>query len=193
MPAPTACAQHPDVQTRLRCSSCDTPICPDCGQEAAVGYKCPACARHLDATTSTRAATGGGALERLAGRANATRGPVPGDRAAGERLPLAIGLRATLVGFAAVVAGGLVLAPVLQGGFLFLLSSGAIGWAVARAVYWGSAEVDSPYIRAIAMTFAGFSVAVALAVAGIGTAPAGLLFLAYPAAVYGGWVVLRGR
>ncbi|MFU8839537.1 MAG: hypothetical protein ACNA8R_02315 [Nitriliruptoraceae bacterium] len=158
-----------------------------------MGYKCPACARHLDATTSTRPRSGGGALERLVGRANASRRPSTPSGAAGDRLPLAIGLRATLVGFAAVVGGGLVLAPVLQGGFLFLLSSGAIGWAVARAVYWGSTEVDSPYLRAIAMTFAGFSVAVALAVAGIGTAPAGLLFLAYPAAVYGGWIVVRGR
>lgn len=158
-----------------------------------MGYKCPACARHLDATTSTRPRAGGGVFERLAKRANAPGRPSAPLGTAGDRLPLATGLRATLVGFAAVVGGGLVLAPVLQGGFLFLLSSGAIGWAVARAVYWGGAEVDSPYIRAIAMTFSGFSVAVALAVAGIGTAPAGLLFLAYPAAVYGGWIVLRGR
>jgi hypothetical protein len=89
--------------------------------------------------------------------------------------------------------GGLLLSPVLQGGLFFLLSSGVIGWAVARAVYWGSTEVDSPFIRAIAMTFAGFTVAVALVVANLGTTPAGILFLAYPAAVYGGWVVVRGR
>jgi hypothetical protein len=87
----------------------------------------------------------------------------------------------------------LVLAPVLQGGFLFLLSSGAVGWGVARAVYWGSRERDQPFVRAVAMTLAGFTVAIALAVAGFSTAPPGLTFLAYPAAVYGGWIVVRGR
>jgi hypothetical protein len=111
----------------------------------------------------------------------------------GAPLPAATGLRAALVGFAAALLGGLLLSPVLQGGLFFLLSSGVIGWGVARSVYWGSTEVDSPFVRAIAMTLSGFSVAVALGVAGLGTAPAGILFLAYPAAVYGGWVVVRGR
>lgn len=192
MPAPTACAQHPDVQTRLRCSSCETPICPACGREAAVGYKCPACARHLDATTSARPTASSSLVERLAGRANAAprRSSPP---AAGASLPAGTGARATLVGLVAAVVGGVLLSPVLQGGFLFLLSSGAIGWGVARVVYWASAEVDAPYVRAIALTFAGFAVAIALVVAGRGPAPAGVLLLAYPAAVYGGWVVVRGR
>jgi hypothetical protein len=193
MPAPTACAQHPDVQTRLRCSACETPICPACGREAAVGFKCPPCARHLDATTSARPRSGGGRFEQVVGRANTPRGDAPASRVSGERLPIGTGARATLVGLAAAVLGGLLLSPVLQGGFFFLLTSGAIGWGVARAVYWGGTEVDSPYLRAIALTFAGFTVAVALAFAGAGTAPAGLLFLAYPAAVYGGWIVVRGR
>ena len=39
------CARHPKVQTALRCSSCGTPICPDCMVPAAVGNKCPDCAR----------------------------------------------------------------------------------------------------------------------------------------------------
>jgi hypothetical protein len=39
------CSNHPDVQTRLTCSSCGTPICPRCMVPAAVGQKCPACAR----------------------------------------------------------------------------------------------------------------------------------------------------
>lgn len=158
-----------------------------------MGFKCPACARHLDATTSTRPRSGSGVSERLAGRLNEPGRRRPPTRAAGERLPAGTGVRATLVGFAAAMLGGLLLSPVLQGGLFFLLSSGVIGWAVARAVYWGGTEVDSPFIRAIAVTFAGFAVAVALVVANLGTAPAGILFLAYPAAVYGGWVVVRGR
>lgn len=193
MPAPTACALHPDVQTRLRCSSCETPICPDCGREAAVGFKCPACARHLDVTTSTRPRSGGGVSDRLVGRMNGPDRHRTSAPPAGERLPTGTGLRAALVGFAAALVGGVLLAPVLQGGLFFLLSSGVIGWGVARAVYWGSTEIDSPFVRGAAVTFAGLAVAVALLVAGLGTAPAGILLLAYPAALYGGWVVVRGR
>ena len=193
MPPPTACSQHPSVQTRLRCSSCETPICPACAREAAVGYKCPPCARHLDATTSQRAGQGVGPLDRFSASMNRRAATSDQGNASGERLAVTVGVRAVAVGLAAAVVGGFVLAVVLQGGFLFLLSSGAIGWGVARAVYWGSEERDSPFIRAMAMTLAGFTVAIALAVAGAGTAPAGLLFLAYPAAVYGGWIVVRGR
>lgn len=45
MPEPTTCARHPSVETRLRCSSCDTPICPRCAVEAPIGMRCPDCAR----------------------------------------------------------------------------------------------------------------------------------------------------
>ncbi len=38
------CHWHPDRQTLLSCSSCGTPICPDCARTAAVGMKCPDCA-----------------------------------------------------------------------------------------------------------------------------------------------------
>ena len=159
-----------------------------------MGYKCPACARHLDGTTSRRADQGAGALERFSASVNrrAGGGGTP-SAPSGERLAATVGARAVAVGLVAAVVGGLVLAVVLQGGFLFLISSGAIGWGVARAVYWGSEERDSPFIRAVAMTLAGFTVAVAMAFAGLSTAPAGLVFLAYPAAIYGGWIVVRGR
>lgn len=196
MPAPTACRQHPSVQTRLRCSSCEAPICPQCAREAAVGYKCPACARQDDATTTPRTQSGSRALERFSGSVNRrARGGSTGDggAASGERLGVSVAARAVAIGAAAAVLGGLVLAPVLQGGFLFLLSSGAVGWGVARAVYWGSQERDSALVRAVALTLAGFTVAIALAVAGFPTAPPGLTFLAYPAAVYGSWIVVRGR
>jgi len=160
-----------------------------------VGYKCPACARQRDATTSRRVGPASGAMERLSGSMNRrVRGRAGDDRAAsGDRLGVSVGVRAVVIGGAAAVLGGLVLSPVLQGGFLFLLSSGAVGWAVARAVYWGSRERDAPFVRAVALTLAGFTVAIALAVAGLSTAPPGLVFLAYPAAVYGGWIVVRGR
>jgi hypothetical protein len=133
-------------------------------------------------------------MERLSASANRrARGSAGDGGAAGGRLGVSIAVRALAVGTAAAVLGGMVLAPVLQGGFLFLLSSGAVGWGVARAVYWGSQERDAPFVRAVALTLAGFTVAIALAVAGFSTAPPGLTFLAYPAAVYGGWIVVRGR
>jgi hypothetical protein len=103
------------------------------------------------------------------------------------------GARGTVAGVLAAVLGGLLLGPILTGGTFFLISSGVIGWGVARAVYWATQERSSPYLRAIALTAAGFSVAVGLVTAGANAAPAGLGFLAYPAAMYGGWIVVRQR
>lgn len=39
------CVNHPDVETRLACSSCESPICTRCMRQSAVGQKCPSCAR----------------------------------------------------------------------------------------------------------------------------------------------------
>lgn len=44
-PTETTCARHPGTETRLRCSQCDTPICPRCSVTTPVGQKCPDCAR----------------------------------------------------------------------------------------------------------------------------------------------------
>ncbi len=41
---PVPCADHPDVETRLRCSRCGKPICPRCGVRTPVGMRCPDCA-----------------------------------------------------------------------------------------------------------------------------------------------------
>jgi hypothetical protein len=43
--APVTCANHPRVETRVRCSNCDKPICTDCMVPAPVGIKCRECAR----------------------------------------------------------------------------------------------------------------------------------------------------
>ncbi len=40
-----ACARDPEVQTALRCSRCDTPICPKCLIQTPVGARCKDCAR----------------------------------------------------------------------------------------------------------------------------------------------------
>lgn len=39
------CVNHPDVETRIACSTCGDPICTRCMRTAAVGQKCPRCAR----------------------------------------------------------------------------------------------------------------------------------------------------
>ncbi|MBI4216901.1 MAG: hypothetical protein HY687_05890 [Chloroflexi bacterium] len=39
------CARHPEVETTLRCSKCETPICPKCLVYTHAGARCPACAQ----------------------------------------------------------------------------------------------------------------------------------------------------
>ena len=41
--APSVCYRHPDRPTRLACSECGRPICPECSRDAVVGQKCPEC------------------------------------------------------------------------------------------------------------------------------------------------------
>jgi membrane associated rhomboid family serine protease len=48
LPAPPAqtievCYRHPNVQTRVHCTRCGRPICPDCMIPAPVGFQCPEC------------------------------------------------------------------------------------------------------------------------------------------------------
>lgn len=180
------CSRHPDTETRLRCSACETAICPNCWVEAAVGYQCPGCAgdRGQSAAEPTAAPSRGSSGR----RADRSSSGVDGDKASSTVIA-----RAVAVGGLAAVLGGLLLGPVLQQGTLFLLSSGAIGWGVARAVLWGAHEVSTPLTRALALAFAGATAAVGLLTAGGADAAAGMLFLAYPAALYGGWIVVRRR
>ena len=42
--AVTHCSAHPDVETELRCSRCDKPICPRCLVQTPVGARCRECA-----------------------------------------------------------------------------------------------------------------------------------------------------
>ena len=196
------CPRHPDVETRLSCSACGELICPSCGREAAVGYKCPDCAQQSDDATKPRAGTGAGSmLSRLrsSGGSSESRGlgdDAPSRPSPGEGTPAAVGARATAVGIGAAVAAGLVLAPVLAQGAFFLISAGVLGWAAARSVYWASEEANSPYLRALAMSVAALTVLVGhvdpMGAAGVDGVRE-LAFLAYPAALYGGWIVVRQR
>ncbi len=39
------CANHPGVETYLRCNKCDKPICLQCAVQTPVGYRCKECVR----------------------------------------------------------------------------------------------------------------------------------------------------
>jgi hypothetical protein len=39
------CANHPDIETRLRCKKCEKPICPKCAVHTPTGYQCRECIR----------------------------------------------------------------------------------------------------------------------------------------------------
>ena len=59
------CYRHGDRETRLSCSSCERPICVECVRTAAVGQKCPECARPQgDARVITAAELYGTSLRR---------------------------------------------------------------------------------------------------------------------------------
>src|SRR4030066_1740287 len=39
------CANHPNVETTLRCNNCEKPICPKCAILTPTGYRCKECVR----------------------------------------------------------------------------------------------------------------------------------------------------
>jgi membrane associated rhomboid family serine protease len=51
-----SCYRHPNRETRVSCSKCGRPICPDCMTPTPVGMRCPECAR--ERTKVTRGAVG---------------------------------------------------------------------------------------------------------------------------------------
>jgi nitrate reductase NapE component len=42
---PLTCANHPGVETTLRCNRCEKPICPKCAVLTPTGYRCKECVR----------------------------------------------------------------------------------------------------------------------------------------------------
>jgi hypothetical protein len=43
--APIYCANHPGVETTLRCNKCEKPICARCAIRTPTGYRCKECVR----------------------------------------------------------------------------------------------------------------------------------------------------
>jgi hypothetical protein len=44
-PVPVYCANHPGVETGLRCNNCGKPICAQCAIHTPTGYRCKECVR----------------------------------------------------------------------------------------------------------------------------------------------------
>ncbi len=60
-PDTPVCARHTDRPTRLRCTRCDRPACPDCLRDASVGQQCVDCVNE-GARTVRHARTSAGAV-----------------------------------------------------------------------------------------------------------------------------------
>ncbi|PWH13847.1 MAG: hypothetical protein DDG59_13705 [Anaerolineae bacterium] len=44
-PPALTCTYHPNIETSLRCSTCEKPICPKCAILTPTGYRCKDCVR----------------------------------------------------------------------------------------------------------------------------------------------------
>lgn len=52
-PTTLYCANHPDVETTLRCNRCEKPICTKCAVLTPTGYRCRECVRAQQKTFDT--------------------------------------------------------------------------------------------------------------------------------------------
>jgi hypothetical protein len=127
------CARHPDVETALRCSRCETPICPKCLIQTPVGARCKDCARIGKNPIYTL--TTGAALKAAA--ASVIGGVVMG------------------------LIWGLVLMP-FTFGFLSIFVGAGLGWVFTRLLEWVTRRKRGPYVIGFAITGIGIAWAMQL-------------------------------
>lgn len=60
------CYRHPNKETWVRCQRCDRPICPDCMNDASVGFQCPECVAEGNRGVRQARSTFGGTVARTA-------------------------------------------------------------------------------------------------------------------------------
>ena len=122
------CPKHPDVQTALRCSRCETPICPRCLVQTPVGARCKECARIAKNPIYTL--TTGAALKAAA--ASVIGGVVMG------------------------LVWGLVLLP-FTFGFLSIFVGAGLGWVFTRILEVVTRRKRGPYVVGFAVAGIGIA------------------------------------
>lgn len=128
-----ACPRDPSVETALRCSRCETPICPKCLIQTPVGARCRDCARMskspvytVDSTTMVRA-----------------------------------GVAAVVGGIVMGLIWGLVLLPFSVGFFSIFVGAG-LGYAFTRMMEFATGRKRGPVIVAFAIFGIGIAWAMQL-------------------------------
>jgi len=165
------CANHPAVETTLRCNRCEKPICTKCAVQTPVGYRCRECVRGQQAvfeTTKTLdypvaavvAAVGSGLgagvlgyvgfwgffVAPVAGGALAEVVRIATRRRRARRLPLVAALAGAVGVLPTLVpAVVLVVLSMTAGGGLELL--GGVLWGIAYPLVTGGLLLSALYYR----------------------------------------------
>jgi len=116
------CARHPEVETALRCSRCETPICPRCMIQTPIGARCPDCAR-------------------------ISRSPV---YTLSPAVMLRAGLAAVIGGVAMGLIWRLILLPFTVGFFSIFIGAG-LGYAFTRMMEFATGRKRGAAVVALAM------------------------------------------
>lgn len=117
-----ACVRDPEVQTALRCSRCETPICPKCLVQTPVGARCRDCARISRSPVYT---LGSSEIIRAAGAA-------------------------IVLGVVMGLIWGLVLLPFSFGFFSIFLGAG-LGYVFTRVLEFATGRKRGPAVVAFAI------------------------------------------
>lgn len=124
----TQCARDPEVQTALRCSRCDTPICPKCMIQTPVGARCKDCARIAKSPVYT----------------------LTGPAAAKAATASVVG------GVAMGLIWGFILLP-FTFGFLSIFVGAGLGWVFTRMLELVTGRKRGPYVVAFAILGIGIA------------------------------------